>query len=420
MSSEPSAVGHDPYGALRVPDFLRLISGEFIASLGEQMAIVALGWELYERTSSPLALGLVGLVQVLPVILLALPAGHWADHHNRKRIVVSAELVLALCALLLALWSYTASPIWLVYVILLVIGVARAFNGPARGTLVTQAVPPALFTNAATWSSSVWQLAVIIGPGLGGLLIALFNSATLIYLINAFSAALCALLIGTIRSRQIPRTGPPAPTIESLKEGMRFVRNTRVFLAAITLDMFAVLLGGATALLPVFARDILDVGPTGLGWLRAAPSIGAVLTSLVLVYLPPFRRAGLALLWSVAGFGAATIVFGLSESFWLSLLMLSLLGAFDQVSVVVRSALLLLRTPDAMRGRVGAINSIFIGASNELGAFESGVAAALFTPVIAVVSGGIGTILVVIATALIWPEIRRLGRLEESAQESVV
>jgi len=259
----------------------------------------------------------------------------------------------------------------------------------------------------------VWQLAVIIGPGLGGILIALLGSASLIYVINACAAALCALLIGTMRSRQAPAVGERAPTIDSLKEGMRFVWTTRVFLAAITLDLFAVLLGGATALLPVFARDILAVGPTGLGWLRTAPSIGAILTSLLLVYLPPFRRTGWALLWSVAGFGAATIVFGLSESFWLSLLMLALLGAFDQVSVIVRTSLFLLRTPDAMRGRVGAINSIFIGASNELGAFESGVVAALFTPVIAVVSGGIGTLLVVVATALIWPEIRRLGRMEE-------
>ncbi|HEY0601798.1 MAG TPA: MFS transporter [Herpetosiphonaceae bacterium] len=413
MTTEPSAIGRDPYAALRVPDFLRLLSGEFIASLGEQMAVVALGWELYERTSSPLALGLVGLVQVLPVILLALPAGHWADHHNRKRIVVVAEMVLALCALSLALWSYTAGPIWLVYMILMLIGIARAFNGPARGTLVTQAVPAALFTNAATWSSSVWQLATIIGPGLGGLLFALSGSASLIYALNAGSAALCALLIGMMKSRQAPRTGEPTPTMDSLKEGLSFVRNTRVFLAAITLDLFAVLLGGATALLPVFARDILLVGPTGLGWLRTAPSIGAILTSLLLVYLPPFRRAGWALLWSVAGFGLATVVFGLSQSFWLSLLMLGLLGAFDQVSVVVRTSLFLLRTPDAMRGRVGAINSIFIGASNELGAFESGAVAALFTPVIAVVSGGIGTMLVVLATALIWPEIRRLGRLDE-------
>lgn len=413
MTSEPSAVGHDPYAALRIPDFLRLLSGEFIASLGEQMAVVALGWELYERTSSPLALGFVGLVQVLPVILLALPAGHWADHHSRKAIVVSAETVLAICALALAFWSYTAGPVWIVYVILLIIGFARAFNGPARGTLVTQAVPPALFTNAATWSSSVWQLAIVIGPGLGGLLISLLGRASLIYVINACSAALCATLIGLMRSKQVPHTGVRAPTMESLKEGLNFVRHTKVFLAAITLDLFAVLLGGATVLLPVFARDILQVGPTGLGWLRTAPSVGAILTSLLLVYLPPFRRAGWALLWSVAGFGAATIIFGLSKSFWLSLLMLALLGAFDQVSVVVRTSLFLLRTPDAMRGRVGAINSIFIGASNELGAFESGVVAAIFTPIIAVVSGGIGTVLVVIITALIWPEIRKLGKLEE-------
>lgn len=413
MTLELPVGGHDPYASLRIPDFLRLLSGEFIASLGEQMASVALGWELYERTSSPLALGYVGLIQVLPVIVLALPAGHWADHYNRKGIVVIAQLVLALCGLGLAAWSYTVAPIWLVYMILLIIGVARAFNGPARSTLVTQAVPPNFFTNAATWSSSIWQLAVIIGPGLGGFLIATTGSASLIYVINAMAGAICALLIGMMRSRQIPATGERAPTLESLREGLSFVRHTRVFLAAITLDLFAVLLGGATALLPVFARDILHVGPTGLGWLRTAPSVGAIAVSLLLVYLPPFRRAGWALLLSVAGFGVATVVFGVSQSFWLSLVMLGLLGAFDQVSVVVRTSLFLLRTPDAMRGRVGAINSIFIGASNELGAFESGLVAALFGPILAVVSGGVGTVLVVIATMLIWPEIRRLGRLEE-------
>ena len=413
MSTENLVVRHDPYAVLRIPDFLRLVFGEFVASLGEQMAGVALGWELYERTSSPLALGYVGLVQVIPVILLALPAGHLADIWNRKMIVVVAQLVLVLCALATAFWSYTVGPIWMIYLILLLIGVARAFNGPARGTLVTQAVPPALFTNAATWSSSIWQLAIVIGPGAGGMLIALLGKATLVYVINAVAGIICAVLIALMRSRQPVRTEGHAPTLESLKEGVNFVRHTRVFLAAITLDLFAVLLGGATALLPVFARDILLVGPTGLGWLRTAPSVGAIATSLMLAHLPPFRRAGWTLLWAVAGFGIATIVFGLSRSFWLSLLMLALLGAFDQISVVVRTSLFLLRTPDAMRGRVGAVNSIFIGASNELGAFESGLVAALFTPVVAVISGGIGTILVVIATALIWPEIRRLGRLEE-------
>jgi MFS family permease len=403
---------HDPYRALRFRDFRLLLGGTFVTTLGSQMVSVAVGWELYERTHEAFALGLVGLVQVLPVILLALPAGHVADRFDRKRVVLLSQLLLGLTSLGLALLSFTQGALFLVYTCLLFMGVARAFSQPARSTMTPQAVPPEVFSSAATWSSSAWQLAAVVGPGLGGFLIALTQGAMAVYLVDVGASLVFLVTLGLFRGRKIALSRETA-SLQSLLAGMSFLWKTKVIMAAITLDLFAVLFGGATALLPVYAKDILEVGPTGLGWLRAAPSIGAVMMVLLISHLPPFRRAGQALLWAVAGFGVATIVFGLSRSFALSLAMLMLLGALDNISVVVRSTLLLLRTPDEMRGRVSAVNSMFISSSNELGGFESGLLAAIFGPIIAVVSGGAGTILVVIAVALIWPEIRRLGRMSE-------
>jgi MFS family permease len=285
-----------------------------------------------------------------------------------------------------------------------------AFNSPASSALLPQTVPPEAFENAATWSSSSWQCAAVVGPALGGFLIAAQGSATLVYALNAALGLIFVLLLALMQSRQEARWSEEA-TLDSIIAGLRFLRRERILLAIITLDMFGVLLGGATTLLPIFAKDILQVGPAGLGWLRAAPSLGAVVMALALAYLPQFKKAGASLLWAVAGFGGATIVFGLSRSFPLSLLMLALLGAFDNISVVIRSTLLMLRTPEDLRGRIFAVNSIFIGASNELGGFESGVAAALLGPIVAVVGGGVGTILVVLGVASIWPEVRHLGRM---------
>ncbi len=407
-----ATVQHDPYAALRYRDFRLLAAGRFIATLGEQMTSVAIGWELYERTHEAFALGLVGLVQVLPVIILSLPAGTAADRYNRKRIVLFSQVVLAAGAMGLALLSATQGSLLLVYGCLLLIGLARAFNGPASSTLLPLSVPPEVYTSAATWSSSAWQLAAVIGPALGGLAIALFNSATEVFVFDAIAGLTFLALVAAMRGKQL-KPKREEMSRKSLAAGIGFVWRTKIILAAITLDMFAVLLGGATALLPVYAKDILQVGPGGLGWLRAAPSVGAVLMAFTLAHRPPFQHAGRTLLFAVAGFGVATIVFGLSTSFWLSLAMLATLGALDNISVVIRSTLLLTRTPDEMRGRVGAVNGVFIGTSNELGAFESGIAAGLFGPVVAVVAGGIGTILVVLLIAFGWPEVRRLGRLDE-------
>ena len=404
------SVPHDPIAALRFRDFRLLVTGTVFVVIGEQMLNVALGWELYERTRSPFALGLVGLVQLLPVVLLALPAGHAADRRDRRWLGVGAMLLLALGAGGLALISLGNGPLPLVYACLLLLGIARAFQSPALASLTAQVVPPAHFASAATWESGVWQASSILGPALGGLLVGVWQRGAPVYVLAAAMFLTTAVLLALIRPRPAARSDEPA-TLASLLAGMRFIRNTKIILAALTLDMFAVLLGGATALLPVFARDILHVGAAGLGWLRAAPAVGAVLAAAMLVFLPPFKHAGRTLLLVVAGFGLATIVFGLSRSFALSLLMLALVGMLDNISVVIRSTLVLTRTPDALRGRVNAAHFVFIGVSNELGAFESGTAAALLGPVGAVVAGGIGTVVVVLLIAVVWPEVRRLGQL---------
>ncbi len=402
---------HDPYAALRFRDFRLLLVGRFITSLGDQMLSFAIGWELWLRTNSELALGLVGLVQVIPVLVFSLPAGHVADQFNRKRIILVTQVLLAACALGLFFLSYFEGSLALIYFCLFGIGMARAFNNPATATLLPQTVPPNMFTSAATWSSSAWQLAAIIGPALAGGFVALVHNVTAIYAFDAAASLTFLWMVLLIKGRPLA-LAHKAATLDSLAEGIRFLRSAKELLAAITLDMFAVLLGGAVTLLPVYATDILKVGPEGLGIMRAAPSIGALLMAVSLAHRPPFQHAGRTLLLAVAGFGMATIVFGLSRYFWLSVVMLLTLGALDNISVVIRATLLLVRTPDEMRGRTSAVNSIFIGASNELGGFESGAAAALLGPVAAVVGGGIGTILVVLAVAKAWPEMRNLRTLE--------
>ncbi|HSA99680.1 MAG TPA: MFS transporter [Anaerolineales bacterium] len=409
---------HDPYAALRSREFRLLLTGRFITSFGNEMLSFAIGWELWLRTHQAFALGLVGLVQVVPVILLSLPAGHVADQYNRKRIVLIAELFLALCVLGLGWLSYTRGPLVLIYALLLGIGIARAFNDPASSTLLPQTVSPELFSNAATWSSSTWQFASITGPALAGLLIGFFHSVTFIYIFDALAALTFCILLAMIKGRQLALAQKSA-TWKSLTEGFRFMRDTRVILAAITLDMFAVLFGGAVALLPIYATDILKVGAEGLGILRAAPSIGALLMAFLIAHLPPMKNAGRTLLVAVTGFGLATIVFGLSRSFFLSVAMLALLGSLDNISVVIRGTLLLTQTPDEMRGRISSVNSIFIGISNELGSFESGVAASLLGPVLAVIAGGIGTILVVLIVARVWPEMAQLKTLNVPDHEAI-
>jgi len=415
--STPQKVRHDPYAALRHRDYRLLLLGRFITAFGNEMLTFAIGWELWLRTKSAFALGMVGLVQVIPVILLSLPAGHFADQYNRKRIVIITELIIGFCVLGLAWLSYTEGSIYQVYFLLLGIGIARALNDPASSTLVPEAVPPNLFASAATWNTSVWHIASITGPALAGVLIGFFNAVTFIYIFAAFAAIIFVILLTLIKGRKLA-LAQKSPTWKALTDGFRFMRDTKVILAAITLDMFAVLFGGAVALLPIYATDILKVGAQGMGLMRAAPSVGALLMAFLVAHLPPMKNAGRTLLLAVAGFGLATIVFGVSTSFWLSLLMLAFLGSFDNVSVVIRGTLVLTQTPDQLRGRISAVNGIFIGISNELGAFESGFTAGLLGPVGAVVLGGIGTIIVVLMIARLFPEMRQLRTLDVLTHES--
>lgn len=393
-----------------------MLAGNLLASIAGQIQAVAVGWELYQRTDSALSLGLVGLVQFLPVVLLALPAGHVADRYSRKGILVVAQGMMVVNAMALAVLSWVHGPIPLMYLCMALVGVGQAFIMPTRSALVSQVVPPAQLSNAIAWNTSGWQVASMAGPALGGLVIGWSERAAEAYVLAGVCILVGIGLLVTIRPHTPPRQRETL-SFASLSAGVRFVFRTKLILATITLDLFAVLLGGATALLPIFARDILEVGPRGLGWLRAAPSIGAFAMALALAHAPLLRRAGLALLVSVAGFGAATIIFGLSTNMALSLGMLAVTGALDNVSMVVRGTLVQLLTPDAMRGRVSAVNTIFIGSSNEFGAFESGLTAHWFGPVWSVVGGGIGTIVVVVATMLAWPEVLRWGALHEVLEE---
>jgi MFS family permease len=399
---------HDAYAALRNPDYRRLLIGSLLASAGNQVQSVAIGWELYRRTGSATPLGLVGLAQFLPVLLVTLPAGHAADRYNRKNLVMAAQAGMALASLGLAAVSFLQGPVALVYLCLLLTGTCQAFSFPARWSLLPQVVSEAELHNAVTWSSSGWQVASVLGPALGGAVIALTGREVGNYLFAAFSALAGAGLLIPVQ----PRPGGPArekQSLGSLLAGLRFVWQTKPVLATITLDLFAVLLGGATALLPIFAKDILEVGPNGLGWLNAAPSLGALAMAVLLAHRPPMARPGRSMLWAVAGFGAATIGFGLSRNFVLSFVLLAMTGALDNISVVVRGTLVQVLTPDALRGRVTAVNALFIMSSNGLGAFESGITAELFGPVVSVVGGGIGTVVVVLAVMAIWPEVLTLG-----------
>ena len=411
---QPSA-RHDPYGAMRYRDYRLLLIGSFVGGFGSQMLSIALGWELYNRTHSALVLGGVGLAQVIPLILLTLPAGQVADRYHRKYVVMIAQAVLALGSFGLAALSAEHGSLPLIYGCLVLIGGASCFSSPAGSAMVSQIIPASVYENAMTWRSSVGQLSAVMGPAAGGFLIGLLHGATWIYVFDALCAVVFIVLLTWMRVPRKQQAVGTGRSWRSLGEGLRFFAQTPVMLAAITLDLFAVLLGGATTLLPIFARDILHVGPIGLGWLQAASSLGAVCMAVVLTLRPAFKRAGLTLLLAVAAFGAATIVFGFSRSFLLSFAMLSLLGAFDNISMVIRSTLVLIRTPDEMRGRVGAVSSLFVGTSNQLGGFESGLAAQIFGPTIAVVGGGIGTMLVVLLVAWRWPTMRNLTTLAESS-----
>ncbi len=413
---------HDPYFALRFRDYRFYSIGWLFASFGFQMQLTAIGWEIFKWTNSALMMGFAGAIQALPLIVLALPSGHIADRYNRRTIAVLGQLTATICSLALAILSLsfargrigpqaaTHAMFWIIFAG----GVFSTFSRPARSAILPHIVPPAAFTNAVTWSSSIFEISSAAGPALAGFIIWLIAPSA-VYFVSAIFAA--AFLVFLLLMNYAPKQEPRTPGDDKLLAGLRFVWRKKVIIASLTLDLFAVLLGGAVYLLPIFAENILKVGPVGFGWLRAAPAIGACSMALMLAHRPPIKKPGRALLWTVGWFGVATILFGFSKSFALSMIALILTGAFDNISVVIRHTLIQVLTPDSKRGRVAAVNSVFIGASNELGGFRAGTMAHFFGPINSVVYGGIGTLLVVALVGMIWPQLRDLGPLESLTAE---
>jgi MFS family permease len=420
LDYSPAPPLHDPYAALRFGAY-RLYALSFIcAIIGGQVQTVALAWQIYHKTNSALSLGWISGIQVIPLFLLALPAGHLSDVISRRTILITTQWLLAFWGLALAyLVYYHMDAHWVVpamYGIILLNAVTFTFARPARAALLAQLVPSHVFSNAATWNATSFETSTVIGPAIGGFIVA-HGGAAQAYLVNSALLVVCALLTMQLPRIPVERREGETPGLRSLLAGVSFVWNRKLLLATMTLDLFAVLLGGVVSILPIFAEHILHVGAVGFGWLRAAPSFGAVVMALVIAHRPPMKRAGRALLLAVVGFGLVTLVFALSKSFWLSFAMLVLTGACDNISVVVRHTLVQLLTPNAMRGRVSAVNQIFIGSSNELGGMESGLTAAWWGPVASVVFGGIGTLITVALVALWSPELRRFGQLDQAGAE---
>jgi len=408
---------HDPYAALRIPNFRWFIISTLTLTVASQIQGVVVAWQVYEVTHDPLSLGLIGLAEAFPFIGFSLYAGHVADRLNRRTISMTALVVMLVCGLSLLAFNltpgflhrYGAGPF---YSIIFVTGIARSFWTPARNALGAEIVSRPLYPNAVAWRSSTWQIAAMLGPALGGLLYG-FASATFAYVVDVGLLVIALVALATIVYEPRFTASTSESIAESLKVGLRFVWRESVLLSALTLDLFSVLLGGAEALLPIFAGSILNVGPEGLGILRAAPAVGAVMISVYLAHRPPFERAGRTLLLAVAAFAVCIIAFGVSRSFILSVVVLALSGVADQVSVLIRSTLLQTLTPEHLLGRVSSVNSIFIGSSNEIGAFESGVTAKLLGTVRAVVLGGVASLGVVAIISARVPRLRTLRRIDE-------
>lgn len=402
----------DPFRALRNRNYRLFAAGFLCGSTGLQMLAAAVLWEIWQRTHDPLWLGYSGLARAAPVILLSLPAGHLADIVSRRAVVLVTQSLFTLIALLFALSAWFVGPNWLLLALLFLSGVVRAFNGPARASLLPLLVPRPRFENAVTWNGAIFQFAALAGPLIAAGMIATIGGTASVY---ATSAVLCSIFAGAtlfLKPRREPHSGARF-TPRSMLAGMGHIVREKTIFGAITLDMLAVLFGGATALLPYFADEVLGAGAIGYGLLRAAPNIGAIAMALALTAKPKLSPAGPMLLGSVVIFGLTIIGFGLSTSLALSIILLAIGGAADNVSVIIRHVLVQARTPNALRGRVSAVNTVFIECSNELGAFESGLVAAWFTPVISVISGGVGTIVVVGAVALLFPALRRLQDLRQ-------
>lgn len=413
MSTTPEKK-HQPFVTLGFVEFRYFLLYRFLFTVAIRMQGVIVGWQIYEHTHDPLSLGIIGLAEAVPYITSSFFAGHVADVMNRKKLMSIFTVVFFFCALLLTLFTLNNSSLLMqfgvfpVYAIIFISGIARGFLAPAVSALVSQIIPREHYANGTAWNSNVWQTAAVSGPAMGGLIYG-FAGVTNAYSCVCILIALSFAMTFKIKKHPLPERLKKEPITESLAAGVRFLFRTKSLLGAITLDLFAVLFGGAIAVLPVFADKILKVGPEGLGFLNAAPFLGSVIMGIVLAYLPPLKDAGKWLLWSVAGFGVSTILFALSGNFYLSFALLLIGGMFDCVSVIIRHTLQQLLTPDDMRGRISALNNIFIGSSNEIGAFESGAAAKLMGLVPSVMFGGGMSLLVVLYSGWRFPELRKLN-----------
>lgn len=421
MSTEK--IKKDPYEALRYKEFNTFLLVRFAMVFAWSMQFIVIEWQVYSITKDPLSLGLIGLMEVIPAVALALFAGHIVDQKEKKGMLLKCILAFSFISfgLFLLTWpvviaSYDIQTVlYGIYFMVFLGGLVRAFIGPTIFSLLSLIVPKKVYPNAATWSSSVWQIGSVVGPAVAGFSITLIGVHW--SMCSVFIFSIIALLgLSQIEKKPIMNPKIGEPIMQSLSEGIKFVFNNKTVLGAITLDMVAVLFGGAVALLPIFAQDILKVGPEGFGFLRAAPAVGSFLTMLFTAYVPLTKNAGIKLLAAIFGFGVSIVVFGLSTIFWVSLLALFLSGVFDGISVVIRQTILFLKTPDNMRGRVSAVNSMFVGSSNELGAFESGLTAKLMGTVTAVVFGGSMTLIIVALTGFISPTFRNLDLSAEEKE----
>jgi len=406
----PTADARAGRAAFTHPGFVLFQIARFLIVAAVEMQAVAVGWQVYEITKRPLDLGYVGLAQFLPAILLFPISGHASDRFERRHVLSACYGGYAVCFAFLLLLSRRAPSIELIYVVLVLIGIVRSFNSTASRAILPQLVPTEHFPNAVAWNASIFQAATILGPSFGGIVYAAFRGPEAVYAIAMVTAVGATISSFRIRPEVKPRPREPM-SLKTVFAGLHYIWNKKLILGAISLDLFAVLLGGAVALLPVYAREILHTGPWGLGLLRTAPGVGAAVMAVALAHWPLRGRSGPTLLWAVAGFGIFTIIFGLSHSLTLSLIALFLLGASDMISVIIRATLTQLATPDEMRGRVTAVDMIFIGTSNEFGQFESGVTAQWFGTVPAVVLGGVGTLVVIALWAWWFPELRNAGEL---------
>jgi MFS family permease len=412
--TQVSFLKHDPYASLRNPEFRNYVIARLVLTIGSLMQAVIVGWQVYELTKDPFSLGLIGLAEAIPSIGVSLYAGYLTDKLNRKYVLLFSYSLLLLCALFLALISagdvssFIPNKVFAIYAAIFLSGIARGFAQPSAFAFLSQLVEPALFPNAVTWNSSIWQVGAVTGPAIAGFIYS-FAGFTYSYLLISVFIFTGVILISFIKKKPLPVRKKELPMIQSLTAGVKFVFNNKIILSAISLDLFAVLFGGATALLPIFSDEILRTGPQGLGILRAAPSIGAVVMTFVMTRKPPTYNAGRKLLVCVFSYGITMLVFAVSQSFYLSVCMLALGGAFDSVSVVIRATIMQLMTPEEMKGRASSVNAIFIGSSNEIGAFESGVAAKFMGTVPSVIFGASMTLIVVFIVSFLSPKLRKLN-----------